>query len=69
MAGEDDQRPTKEGVALTGTVVYDQELYGDQPNSFAGYSQSLGVGQDDEQDEREQALSKCAAIHAAHIAL
>ena len=61
MSGE--QRPTsdeqrQDGVALTGAVTFDQDLYGAGSDRFAGYTQSIGVGEDDEQDEREQALSR-----------
>lgn len=60
MAGdssEEGQRTGDKGVALTGSVVYDKDLYGGEEDG--GYVQSLGVGADDEQDEREQALSRC----------
>ena len=49
----------EQGVSLTG-IAYDKELYDGGSDRFAGYTQSIGVGEDDEQDEREQALARCA---------
>lgn len=47
-----------EGIALTGTVAFDQELYGGDDR--VGYVGSIGVADDDQQDERERALARFA---------
>lgn len=59
MAGPEQDEQRQEGVSLTG-IAYDKELYDGGSDRFAGYTQSIGVGEDDEQDEREQALARCA---------
>ena len=44
---------TEQGVPLTG-LAFDTDLYGQE----TPYLPSIGVGDDEEQDEREQALSR-----------
>lgn len=44
------------GVALTGKPVYDQDLYGNGDDRFAGYNQSIGLA--DEEDERAQTVER-----------
>ena len=46
---------TEQGVPLTG-LVFDKDLYGNGQET--PYLPSIGVGDDEEQDEREQALSR-----------
>jgi len=46
---------TEQGVPLTGLAL-DKDLYGDGQET--PYMPSIGVGDDEEQDEREQALSR-----------
>lgn len=51
-----------DGVSLTG-IAFDKDLYGAaDPDSYA---RSIGVADEDEQDEREQALRRCAALPRA----
>ena len=56
---------TEQGVSLTG-LAFDKELYGG--GGETPYLPSIGVGDDEEQDEREQALSRSvsAASTPAH---
>ncbi len=63
MAGAEqpqDEQREEQGVSLTG-IAYDKDLYDGGADRFAGYTQSIGVGEDDEQDERDQALARCTA--------
>ena len=46
-----------DGIALTGAVTFDQDLYGGDDR--AGYVGSIGVADDEQQDERERALARC----------
>lgn len=52
-----------DGVSLTG-ITFDNELYG--AADPASYQTSIGVADEDEQDEREQALRRCEAAPQAH---
>ena len=69
MAGDqpNGEQRDAQGVALTGSVVYDTDLYAGSDRS--AYTSSIGVGEDDDQDEREQALAKCAPYRhvSAHL--
>ena len=53
---------TEQGVPLTG-AGFDRELYG--TGEETPYLPSIGVGDDEEQDEREQALSRSASCSSA----
>ena len=48
----------EDGVSLTG-IAYDKDLYGG--NDMGTYVPSIGVADEEEQDEREQALRRRAA--------
>lgn len=64
MADSGSQRQGN-GISLTGAPVYDQDLYGNGQDRFAGYEQSIGPA--DEEDERTQTVGRCLplCLHAA----
>ena len=41
------------GIPLTGSAVYDQDLYGDG-NKYAGYNEVLGMEEEEEEDVLQQ---------------
>ena len=57
---------TEQGVPLTG-LAFDTDLYGN--GAETPYMPSIGVGDDEEQDEREQALSRsvCSSCKACCV--
>ncbi|KAK9834053.1 hypothetical protein WJX81_006031 [Elliptochloris bilobata] len=55
MPGEANGTQRADGIALTGAVAFDQELYGGDDR--AGYVGSIGVADDEQQDERERTLA------------
>lgn len=55
MADIDTQRQQTNGISLTGTPSFDQDLYGGG-DRYAGYERSIGLGE--EEDERAQAVER-----------
>lgn len=49
----------EESVPLHGKAVYDADLYGDA-DARNGYSASIPVGEEDDQDERERLVARQA---------
>ena len=55
MADTETQRQAN-GISLTGAPVYDQDIYGNGDDRFAGYEQSIGLPE--EEEERAQAVER-----------